>query len=134
MAIAFLYAAPLPAAADAAALSQLLHRLQRHYQETTSFTAKFKEQISPAGGMKREREGTVSYRKPGRMRWDFSGQDSEVIVSDGKLLYTYQPDLNQVIETPLEQAFRSSSAASFLLGVGSVERDFDSSSPPDPPA
>jgi outer membrane lipoprotein carrier protein len=122
------------AASGSSQLNTLLHRLQRHYQETTSFSAKFKEEISPAGGMKRQRDGTVYYRKPGRMRWDFAGQDAEVIVSDGTQLYTYQPDLNQVIETPLAQAFRSSSAASFLLGVGSVERDFDASFPPSAPA
>ena len=84
--------------------------------------------------MKREREGTVYYRKPGRMRWEFEGQDQELIVSDGKQIYSYQPDLNQVIETPLDQAFRSSKFAAFLLGIGNVERDFDASVPAKPPA
>ena len=116
-------------AATTPQLKALVSRLQKHYQQTNSFSAKFKEEISPAGGTKREREGTVYYRKPGRMRWEFGGQDQEVIVSDGKQLYSYQPDLNQVIETPIEQAFRSSSAASFLLGIGNVERDFDATIP-----
>jgi outer membrane lipoprotein carrier protein len=115
-------------------LTTLLGRLQKHYQQTASFSANFKEQISPAGGAKREREGTVYYRKPGRMRWEFTGQDQETIVSDGKTLYSYQPDLNQVIETPLEQAFRSSSVAAFLLGIGNVQRDFDASAPAKPPS
>ncbi len=107
--------------------------MQKHYQQTNSFSAKFKEEIAPAGGAKREREGTVYYRKPGRMRWEFAGDDQELIVSDGKQLYSYQPDLNQVIETPLEQAFRSSSAASFLLGIGNVQHDFDASVPANAP-
>jgi outer membrane lipoprotein carrier protein len=115
-------------------LKKLLDRLQKHYQQTTSFSAKFQEEIAPAGGTKREREGIVYYRKPGRMRWEFGGDDKELIVSDGKLLYSYQPDLNQVIETPLEQAFKSSAAASFLLGIGNVQRDFDASMPKSPPA
>jgi outer membrane lipoprotein carrier protein len=115
-------------------LTTLLDRLQKHYQQTNSFSAKFKEVITPAGGMKREREGTVYYRKPGRMRWEFNGQDQELIVSDGKLLYNYEPDLNQVIETPLEQAFRSSSVAAFLLGIGNVQRDFDALAPAKAPA
>jgi outer membrane lipoprotein carrier protein len=114
-------------------LRALLDRLQKHYQQTTSFSAKFKEEIAPAGGTKREREGTVYYRKPGRMRWEFEGDDKELIVSDGKQLYNYEPDLNQVIETPLEQAFKSSSAASFLLGIGNVQHDFDASVPANPP-
>jgi outer membrane lipoprotein carrier protein len=63
------------------------------------------------------------------MRWEFGGQDQEIIVSDGKQLYSYQPDLNQVIETPVEQAFRSSSVAAFLLGIGNIERDFEARLP-----
>jgi outer membrane lipoprotein carrier protein len=128
-------ALPLRAAStpESAPLKTLLDRLQKHYQQTSSFSAKFTERIAPAGGVKREREGTVYYRKPGRMRWEFEGQDQEIIVSDGKQLYSYQPDLNQVIETPLEQAFRSSSFAAFLLGIGNVQRDFDASVPAKPP-
>jgi len=124
-----LHAASKDSVHQAAQLSTLLNRLQKHYQQTNSFSAKFKEVITPAGGTKRERTGTVYYRKPGRMRWEFDGQDQEIIVSDGKQLYSYQPDLNQVIETPLEQAFRSSSVAAFLLGIGNVQRDFDASIP-----
>lgn len=129
-------AAAAPAWSDgtSAGVKPLLDRLQRHYQQTTSFSARFQEKIKPAGGIERQRDGTVYYRKPGRMRWEFGGSDQEIIVSDGQTLYTYQPDLNQVIETPLEQAFRSSSAASFLLGVGDVERDFEASLPADPPS
>ena len=115
-------------------LKMLLDRLQKHYRQTASFSAKFKQDITPVGGAKRERQGIVYYRKPGRMRWEFEGQDAETIVSDGKLLYNYQPDLNQVIETPLEQAFKSSSVAAFLLGIGNVERDFDASVSANPPA
>src|SRR5271166_3836148 len=121
-------------AADSPQLKTLLDHLQRHYQQTTSFSAKFKEQINPAGGPKREREGMVYYRKPGLMRWEFRGEDQELIVSDGKQLYSYQPDLNQVVETPLAQAFRSSSFAAFMLGIGNVQRDFDASIPAQPPA
>jgi outer membrane lipoprotein carrier protein len=121
-------------AATSPQLKALIGHMQKHYQETNSFSAKFKEGISPAGGTRREREGTVYYRKPSRMRWEFGGQDQEIIVSDGKQLYSYQPDLNQVIETPLEQAFRSSSAASFLVGLGNVERDFDATIPAHAPA
>jgi outer membrane lipoprotein carrier protein len=132
LAALFAFAIPLHAASDnpdSPQLKTLLDRLQKHYQQTTSFSAKFKEQITPAGGAKREREGTVYYRKPGRMRWEFGGQDQEIIVSDGKQLYSYQPDLNQVIETPVEQAFRSSSVAAFLLGIGNIERDFEARLP-----
>jgi outer membrane lipoprotein carrier protein len=58
------------------------------------------------------------------MRWDFETPDKQTIVSDGETLYTYDPDLNQVVETPLKQALESSSATAFLLGIGNIKRDF----------
>ena len=105
-------------------LRQVLDRLQKHYHDTNSFTAKFNEEIATVGAPKKQRQGTVSFRKPGRMRWEFSDPEKQTIVSDGTTLYSYDPDLNQVVETPLKQALKSSSATSFLLGIGNINRDF----------
>lgn len=105
-------------------LKQVLDRLQRHYRDTNSFSAKFNEEITTVGAPKRERSGVVSFRKPGRMRWEFAAPEVQTIVSDGEMLYSYDPDLNQVVETPLKQALKSSSATSFLLGMGNINRDF----------
>jgi outer membrane lipoprotein carrier protein len=106
-------------------LKQVLDRLQRHYHDTNSFTAKFIEEIAAVGAPKKNRTGTVSFRKPGRMRWEFDDPEKQTIVSDGETLYSYDPDLNQVVETPLKQALKSSSATSFLLGIGNINRDFE---------
>jgi len=108
-------------------LKQALDLLQRHYHDTNSFTANFNEEIATVGAPKRNRQGTVSFRKPGRMRWEFELPDKQLIVSDSETLYTYDPDLNQVVETPLKQALKSSSATSFLLGIGNINRDFKAS-------
>lgn len=105
----------------------IVRRLERRYRSTGSFKAKFSEQIATASGVKRQREGTIEYRKPGRMRWDFAPPEQETIVSDGTTLYINQPDLNQVVETPLRSAFRSSAPAALLLGIGDLERDFSAS-------
>ncbi|MGH7949170.1 MAG: LolA family protein, partial [Candidatus Binataceae bacterium] len=43
------------------------------------------------------------------------------------MLYTYDSELNQVIETPLDQALQSPGVSAFLLGMGNLTRDFDSS-------
>ncbi len=105
-------------------LKQVLDHLQRHYHDTNSFTAKFNEEIAAVGAPKKNRTGTVSFRKPGRMRWEFDDPEKQTIVSDGETLYSFDPDLNQVVETPLKQALKSSSATSFLLGIGNINRDF----------
>ena len=115
-------------------LKQVLDRLQRHYHDTNSFTANFNEEIATVGAPKRQRQGTVSFRKPGRMRWEFGAPEKQTIVSDGETLYSYDPDLNQVVETPLKQALKSSSATSFLLGIGNINHDFKAAfaNPPTP--
>ena len=105
-------------------LRQVLDRLQRHYHDTNSFSAKFSEEINTVGAAKRERAGMVSFRKPGRMRWDFTEPEKQTIVSDGETLYSYDPDLNQVVQTALKNALKSSTATSFLLGMGNLDRDF----------
>lgn len=115
-------------------LDTILKRIQIHYQKTDSLTAQFSEDIAAANGMKRARDGKVYYRKPGKMRWEFTGTEAETIVSDGKDIYSYQPDLNQVMKAPLARVFKSSAPAAFLLGVGDIKRDFKASIPEPPPS
>lgn len=109
----------------AAGLNMVLDRLQQHYKATRSFSARFGETITRPGVPPVRRSGTIYYKKPGKLRWEFEGPQPETIVSDGKTIYDYDPGLNQVVETPLAQAVRSQAAAAFLLGAGDLKRDFN---------
>jgi len=108
----------------------LLEHLQKHYQASQSFSAKFKEVITRVGGPPQEREGSVYYRKPGRMRFDFTSPQPETLVSDGSTFYDYDPGLNQVMETPLKNVVKTKSVAAFLMGAGDLQRDFVASPGP----
>jgi outer membrane lipoprotein carrier protein len=120
------------AASPPTELKALPARLQRHYQQTNSFSAAFKQTVTRVGAPPQDRSGKVYYLKPGRVRFDFGDPQPETIVSDGKLLYDYDPGLNQVMETPLKNAIKTEAAAAFLLGVGNVDRDFKASRPASP--
>jgi outer membrane lipoprotein carrier protein len=115
----------------APSLYEILTRLQQHYDCTRSFRAKFTEEISSPGGMKQSRSGMVYFQKVGRMRWEFDPPRRETIVSDGKFVYDYEPDLNQVVEVPVNKAFKTSATA-FLLGLGNVKSDFNAKLPTKP--
>jgi outer membrane lipoprotein carrier protein len=114
---------------DAASVGKTVDAIQHHYQTTDSFSAKFVEDISPVGAPKRTRDGVVYFRKPGRMRWEFKTPNEELVVSDGHTLYSYDPGLNQVVESPLNRALRAPGATEFLLGVGNIKHDFVASAP-----
>jgi outer membrane lipoprotein carrier protein len=115
-------------------LDTILRQIQSHYQKTSTLKARFTENMVAADGRKRERSGTIYYRKPGKMRWNFDGPEAETIVSDGHEIYTYAPDLNQVMKAPLERVFKSSAPVAFLLGVGDIKRDFKAALPASPPS
>src|SRR5689334_5942890 len=103
----------------------VLDKIRDHYKHTTSFTATVSEELTGMGGTKRTRSGQVWYKRPGMMRWEFDSPQKETVVSDGHKLYDFQPDLNQVLELPLNRAFKSSAPLTFLLGMGDLRRDFN---------
>jgi outer membrane lipoprotein carrier protein len=109
--------------------STVVDRVQDHYQHTQSFGAKFSEELTGVGRPKLIRSGQVFFKRPGKMRWEFDTPQKEIVVSDGHKLYNYQPDLNQVIELPIERAFKSAAPLAFLLGIGNMRRDFTASLP-----
>jgi outer membrane lipoprotein carrier protein len=117
-----------------ASLDATLDALQHHYETTRSFSATFTEQIAAVGAPVRSREGTVAFSKPGRMRWDFESPNKELLVSNGQTVFSYDPGLNQVVETPLKDALRAPGATEFLLGAGNIRKDFIASAPKSPPA
>ena len=110
--------------AQAASVQTVVKKLQARYDSTKGFRADFTQEVESATlAQKVEAHGKVFFKKPGRMRWEFIDPE-QLLVSDGKFFWLYQPKENQVIKTPFAQAFRSSSPASFLLGVGRITKDF----------
>jgi chaperone LolA len=106
-------------------LKDALAKLQQRYDTTKTLRADFAQTVSSAtlaGTL--DSKGTVVFAKPNRMRWDYAAPEQQTIVGDGETLWIYQPDLKQVIKTPLGDAFQSRTPVTFLAGLGNVERDF----------
>ncbi|HAM55608.1 MAG TPA: hypothetical protein DCQ64_09445 [Candidatus Rokubacteria bacterium] len=68
-------------------------------------------------------EGTVYLKKGGRMRWEYKSPSPQQIVSDGKSLWVYTPELNQVNQGDAPKAL-AGPAGSFLAGLGRVREEF----------
>lgn len=114
-------AVPAQASEDDAVVDQV----QARYDATRDFTARVRQELIPAsGGKPVVASGTVTFQKPGRMRWTLTEGVSQVIVADGTTLWFYEPDAGQVLKAPFQAAFRSTTPISFLTGVGRLRDDF----------
>jgi outer membrane lipoprotein carrier protein len=63
------------------------------------------------------------FQRPGQFKWHVQRPYEQLIVSDGKLLYQYDPDLAQVTERGVDQSIGASPAA-ILFGTGNLEDSF----------
>lgn len=118
-ALALVFVATPASAADARA------QLQRFVAEVDSAQGRFSQQVTGGQAQARQaQQGQFSFRRPGQFLWHTQKPYEQVVVSDGKLLRQYDPDLAQVTERPVDQSIGASPAA-ILFGSGSLEEAFE---------
>ncbi len=103
----------------------LAKSLQQRYQGIRDFSADFVH--SYRGGVLRTQtreRGTVSVKKPGRMRWIYTAPEKKEFVADGQKVYSYIPQDKQVIVSDVPPENQATTPALFLAGKGDISRDF----------
>ncbi len=60
-------------------------------------------------------EGTFRFMRPGKFEWAYTSPDVQRLISNGDVLWIYEPDLEQVIEKSVEGQL-SGSPAAILFG------------------
>ena len=103
----------------------LQQALQRRYDLVIDSSRDFTHTYE--GGMLRTRlveRGTVLFKKPGRMRWDYREPERKLFLSDGERLYSYLPEDRQVLIGRLPDQDEATTPALFLAGTGNFVDDF----------
>jgi outer membrane lipoprotein carrier protein len=113
-------------AAESNSAEAIVDRLQKSYDATADFTADFRQE-NEVKTLNRtlKASGKVSFKRPGKMHWRYDEPKGQFVLADGKHLYFYQPEQNQVIKSPLKNAFRGDIPLSFLLGLGNLKKEFN---------
>src|SRR6476620_8540538 len=115
-----------PGAFAAENAEAIVDGLQKSYDATTDFTADFRQETAVKTlNRSLKASGKLYYKRPGKMLWHYDEPKGQFVLADGKYLYFYQPDQNQVIKSPLKNAFRGDIPLSFLLGLGNLKKDFN---------
>ncbi|NBQ56668.1 MAG: outer membrane lipoprotein carrier protein LolA, partial [Verrucomicrobia bacterium] len=105
----------LPAHADAIA------SLRAFNAATRSVTAEFTQRVLNERLKEvQNNTGYLAIERPGRFRWVYKTPNEQILVSDGKLLWLYDPELKQVTRRGIGGAM-SGTPAALLAGNAEVE-------------
>ncbi len=95
-------------------------RVDAYLGSLKTLSAEFVQVVQDKHGQVTERAtGTLSISRPNRFRWDYREPYAQTIVADGKKLWLYDPDLEQVTVRLLEQGL-GATPAMLLSGSGKV--------------
>lgn len=113
--------------ADARAL---LEKVQARYEKVTDFQASFRQVvITRAPRRTFTRSGTVWFKRPGKMRWDYQVPDRVHYVSDGEVLWSYDVSEGTAWRLPVRNSDLFH-ALGFLTGTTRLAEVFDASTGP----
>ena len=95
-------------------------RVDAYLATLKTLTAEFVQVVQDKQGQVTERAtGTLTISRPNRFRWDYREPYAQTIVADGRKLWLYDPDLQQVTVRSLEQGL-GATPAMLMSGAGKV--------------
>jgi outer membrane lipoprotein carrier protein len=105
-------------------LDTVLHAVEKRYNSAHTLSAKFTESYISGDKVRQTESGTLTLRKPGRMRWDYSSPAGKMFLSDGKRFYLYTPTTKRVEVTAASDTEDMHAPLVFLLGKLNFYKEF----------
>ncbi len=103
----------------------LLAAIEKRYHDFKDLSAEFRQRSYFIGLSNTvESTGSIRFKKPGMMDWNYLTPDKQRFIADGKTLWFYQPKQNQVTMGEFKDSFSSKLPVSFLLGIGKLQERF----------
>jgi len=119
----FLYTPGL--GAEPLSLEQLVARAQAAYEQTSDLQARFVQEVTLKAMQRTEREeGTVYFKNPRMMLWDYSRPKGKKLVINARQAWLYIPEDRLVYVQKAEEVYRSRVAVRFLSGIGKLAEEF----------
>ncbi|MBC9903586.1 MULTISPECIES: outer membrane lipoprotein chaperone LolA [Achromobacter] len=105
-------------------------QLRAFVATVTAATGSFSQYtVNNQGRTQPAQTGVFSFQRPGKFKWAVQKPYEQLVVSDGRQVFQFDPDLAQVTERKVDAAIGTSPAA-ILFGSGSLEQSFDVSALP----
>jgi outer membrane lipoprotein carrier protein len=106
-------------------LDTVLNQIQEKYEKINDLSSKFTQEASVKALNKVQRaQGDVWFKKPGKMRWNYSRPTKDEIVSDGITIWFYNEEEKQVIESSLSEVIDTPTTTTLISGLGNLKNLF----------
>jgi outer membrane lipoprotein carrier protein len=106
-----------------------VRKVQQRYDGVRDLAARFQQETqSVAFGGASDPDavsGRVVFAKPGRMRWEYEKPEPSLVVTDGKVLWIYDPAAREAQKLAVDEGYLSGAAIQFLLGEGTILDSFE---------
>jgi outer membrane lipoprotein carrier protein len=104
--------------------ASLAKTVDAHYNHLQSLQAHYTERYQGMG-LDRSETGTLTLKKPGRMRWVYDSPAGKLFLLDGHSAITYTPGDAQATRIPEKQLDDLRSPLRFLLGHTELAKELD---------
>ena len=117
--------AAVPPAEATPEVKALVDRMQAFYERTEDFTASFRQDYAyKTFGRTVTSTGTVAFKKPAQMRWDYLTPSKRSFVLSGEKVYAWDPAAQTLTRGAMPQS-QLSSSVTFLWGRGRLLEEFN---------
>ena len=104
--------------------SEAVDRLDRFLNGLDTLQADFVQTVTGAEQGTTQARGVFYLRRPDRFRWEYNAPEPQSIIADGRQIWLYDPELEQVSVQNQDRALRGTPAM-LLIDRGSVGESFD---------
>ena len=124
--VSALAAASVSATVSAYAGEQDVQRLTQLLEKSQTIEANFSQLTLDAGGTSlQETSGKMTVKRPGLFYWHTDAPQEQVVVSDGKNVTLWDPDLEQVTIKKLDVRLNQTPALLLSGDVSKISQSFD---------
>ena len=114
---------PAALSQDSATPAKTIVRLvEDHYRRAQTLRAVFLERYSEGPTQARIESGTVYFKRPGRMRWEYESPEKKLFLADGKTVWFYVPYDYTVTKAPVKESSDWRTPLALLTGKADLSR------------
>jgi len=106
-------------------LDEVIKKVETHYSVSGFFAYFSQTSTIKAMEITDSASGRAFFKRSGKMRWEYETPDRQMIITDGKTLWVFRPEDNQVMIGKAPSFFEGGKGFSFLSDMKVIRQKFN---------